>query len=130
MMNAELQIPCRRQHERFETNFPVKIYVNEQEYYASVINISQNGAFVSGIIPLHIGDEIVIETPYMPFLLNCKVRWARGSSEAGFGIEFISKLPSAVFDWLTQVKNFSQEMGFKNLSNKSGKRHLLLLKRK
>jgi len=102
----------RRRHKRIPVKIPATIYFKnkpEEGMPAEILDLSLGGAFVHCTIPIKIGEEIMLEVRFNETqLLDAKVvittqkkekaagisekavvRWARGSSTSGFGVEFI-----------------------------------------
>ncbi len=108
----------RRRAKRIEVKIPVRISLKsspEKIFACFILDISEGGAFVHGTAPILIGEEVDVEilfegnqkfeavaTDYQSLLEKLKladstpaalpsvVRWARGTSNAGFGIEFLN----------------------------------------
>lgn len=99
-------MPEERSKKRIPIRIPAKIYLAhepEKVYDANILDISEGGAFVHCTAPIRMDDEIRIEIEFQKGdifketvelspakAVSSKVRWARGSSSAGFGIEFIN----------------------------------------
>ena len=103
----------RRQHRRFPVRIPADIYLKSkpgQCIEAYILDLSIGGAFISAMAPISLGEELMLEIRFAETQLfegrvivagdktvppeNPKltekviVRWARGSSSSGFGVEF------------------------------------------
>lgn len=111
--NGELEAEYvkRRRFPRVSVRIPVKIYTpgSSTPVTGEIQNISEGGAFIHCFAPVAIGQEIRVEIqfgsarpweyPYngRPIAVgpkqiseNAVVRWARGSSVGGLGVEFRS----------------------------------------
>lgn len=118
--------------ERKYTRLPVKIPAGvivkgakSQAVDAEITNISEGGAFVHCTAPIRIGEEVMLEirfaetrmvtgkvveleeelqdsVPENQTLQKSVVKWARGSSKSGFGVEFVGLEP--------ENKNFVEKL--------------------
>ncbi len=128
----------RRRHKRIPVKIPATIYFKDKPNDpkpAEILDLSLGGAFVHCTIPIKIGEEIILEVRFNETqLIDAKVvittspkkqsaqiteaavvRWARGSSSSGFGVEFLH-LPSEQQAFLDKLLQY-----FENLK-KSGVR--------
>ncbi|MBI4404713.1 MAG: PilZ domain-containing protein [Deltaproteobacteria bacterium] len=107
----------RRKYQRVAVRIPAGVYLKSKPYDvidAEILDISTGGAFVHCTAPINIGEEVIVEIRFgetrlldgrvVPHdKLNAQipttapeqsiVRWARGSSYSGFGIEFTNLRP-------------------------------------
>ncbi len=116
----DLSFENKRKSVRVEVKIPVRVSLKsspEKVFDCHILDISLGGAFVHGTAPIMIGEEVNVEilfgksemfsaitTDYEELLKKLQmeqkpvtsvVRWARGTSNSGFGIEFVE---------LTEVK--------------------------
>lgn len=110
----------RRRHKRIPVKIPATIYFKgnpAEGKPAEILDLSLDGAFVHCTIPIKIGEEILLEVRFNEIQLlaakvviatapkqndgkkkdagiaeNVVVKWARGSSNSGFGVEFTNLL--------------------------------------
>ena len=102
----------RRRFPRVNVRIPVKIYTQGNSgspTYGEIQNISAGGAFIHCFVPVAIGQEIKVEICFeaaqpgeypfngralklapKPVSEKVVVRWARGSSIGGLGVEFLA----------------------------------------
>lgn len=102
----------RRQHPRAPVSIPGAIYLKSDpgnKFDAEILDLSIGGAFVHCTAPILIGQEILLEILFEKANLNVSakviqnyqptaslnkqpsvVRWVRGSSKSGFGVQFVS----------------------------------------
>ncbi len=105
----------RRVHKRVPVKVPAVITLKNNPgtpIPAEVLDISEGGAFVHGSVPIELGEEVTVEisftdkqlvdgkvvrysdlvgTKNVPKVYEASVvKWARGSSRTGFGIEFLN----------------------------------------
>ena len=104
----------RRKFRRVAVDIPavVRVANTGKKYDAIIRDISEGGAFVHCVAPIMIGDEVLVDVKFKETkALEAKVidwdewlkthvpknipeksivKWARGSSTSGFGIEFVS----------------------------------------
>lgn len=108
----------RRKHKRIAVKIPAGIYFKNRPTEcldAEILDLSLGGAFVHCTAPIRIGDEILVEIRFAETqLIEAKVviandqaadkiksniservvvKWARGSSHSGFGVEFVDLEP-------------------------------------
>ena len=130
----EIRFENKRRTIRVEVKIPVRVTLKnnpEKSFDCYILDISLGGAFVHGSAPIMIGEEVSVEilfnksevfsgitTDYEELLkklnlddqpVDSVVRWARGTSTAGFGIEFIE---------LTAVKKTFLQKLITHFSNK------------
>jgi len=111
----ELSFENKRKCERVEVKIPARVSLKnspEKVFDCHILDISLGGAFVHGTAPIMIGEEVTVEilfgksemfngvtTDYIELLkklhlevkpVTSVVRWARGTSNSGFGIEFVN----------------------------------------
>lgn len=101
----------RRKHPRIEVGVTGSLYMAApptNPVPCQILDISLGGAFIHCTAPIQIGQEIFVEIHFeTSTLLSAKVvrdpadasnlagpaksivRWVRGSSKAGFGVEFV-----------------------------------------
>jgi len=110
-MSIELRV-----YDRLPVRIPVSIYIDgntKKKFEGEIINISMGGAFVHCVAPIQIGQKVHLEmffdkaqivrekkTHTVPASDKVKtslpeltpeasvVRWVRGSSDTGFGVQF------------------------------------------
>lgn len=105
----------RRRFERFPVSIPGKVVLSEQgiSFDAEIIDISVGGAFVHCTAPIAIGQEVILQIQFdFPTEIKARViqgdkkaepvsipkersvvKWVRGSSTSGFGVEFLATTP-------------------------------------
>jgi hypothetical protein len=106
----------RRKYPRLNVNIPARVYPKSdpsKAIDASILDLSEGGAFVHCSAPIRLGEEIIIEISFSEtrsidgkviqvnsFLKDLPsseiheksvVKWARGSSNTGFGVEFVNR---------------------------------------
>lgn len=105
----------RRRHVRVEVRIPAGIYFKNKPGVVidgEILDLSEGGAFVHCTTPIKLGEDVLVEirfgetsfvegkTVYMGeelktevaktvFKESSEIKWARGSKQCGFGIEFI-----------------------------------------
>ena len=122
----------RRRHKRIPVKIPATIYFKgkpNDPKPAEILDLSLGGAFVHCSIPIKIGEEIILEVRFNETqLLEAKVviasnprkvestlseeavvRWARGSSNSGFGVEFLH-LPSEQQAFLDKLLQYVENL--------------------
>lgn len=107
--------PAHRKHQRIAVRIPVAIRVKSRpgvRFEAEILDMSLGGAFVHCTAPVAVGEQVTLEidmtTPQSsqqvhgqvitleqtttppPVEEAVVVKWARGSSNSGFGVEFSS----------------------------------------
>lgn len=117
----------QRKFPRLNVNIPAKVYPKSDPSNiidAEILDISEGGAFVHCSAPIRLGQEIILEivfsetrtidgkviqiSNFLKELPNAKmnensvVKWARGSSNTGFGVEFVN-MPSERHEFLERV---------------------------
>jgi hypothetical protein len=106
----------RRKNPRLRLKIQAQVSIDENFAYAidgEILDISRGGAFVHCLLPIQIGAQIFVRVyfdeiqvlrgtviPYdrlkgmVPDVSSSEsssvVRWARGSAESGFGLEFVA----------------------------------------
>jgi Tfp pilus assembly protein PilZ len=100
----------RRLHPRANVSIPGTVYLKSdpsKNYAAEILDLSIGGAFVHCTAPILIGQEILLEILFEQSKMNLNarvvqspannvnkqpsvVRWVRGSSKSGFGVQFVS----------------------------------------
>lgn len=102
----------RRQHPRALVSIPGAIYLKSDpgnKFDAEILDLSIGGAFVHCTAPILIGQEILLEILFEKANVNVNakviqsytpsaelnkqpsvVRWVRGSSKSGFGVQFVA----------------------------------------
>lgn len=120
----------RRRHKRIPVKIPATIFFKnkpEAGMPAEILDLSLGGAFVHCTIPIKIGEEILLEVRFNETqLLDAKVvittqkkkdgisekavvRWARGSSTSGFGVEFL-QLEDEKEEFLTKLLQYFENL--------------------
>ena len=126
----------RRRHKRIPVKIPATIYFKDKPTEgkpAEILDLSLGGAFVHCTIPIKIGEEILLEVRFNETqLLDAKVvitvrkektetkknseiteqavvRWARGSSNSGFGVEF-TNLPGDKQAFLDKLLQYFENL--------------------
>ncbi len=120
----------RRRHKRIPVKIPATIFFKtkpEEGMPAEILDLSLGGAFVHCTIPIKIGEEIVLEVRFNETqLLDAKVvittqkkkdgisekavvRWARGSSTSGFGVEF-TQLEDEKEEFLSKLLQYFENL--------------------
>jgi Tfp pilus assembly protein PilZ len=100
----------RRIHPRARVSIPGAVYLKDEpskKYDAEILDLSIGGAFVHCTAPILLGQEILLEIFFdKARMLNVSarviqatvrqldkqasvVRWVRGSSKSGFGVQFV-----------------------------------------
>lgn len=76
-----------RRSPRIDVSVPVSIRIRqgetEQVFTGELINLSEGGAFIHGVFPIGLGQEVTVEN------LKSEVRWVRGSAQSGLGVRFL-----------------------------------------
>lgn len=122
----------RRRHKRIPVKIPATIFFKDKPkegMAAEILDLSLGGAFVHCTIPIKIGEEILLEVRFNETqLLDAKVvittqkkkdgagisekavvRWARGSSTSGFGVEF-QQLEEEKEEFLTKLLQYFENL--------------------
>lgn len=122
----------RRRHRRIPVKIPATIFFKDKPKEgkpAEILDLSLGGAFVHCTIPIKIGEEVVLEVRFNETqLLDAKVvittavkkndsgiaekavvRWARGSSNSGFGVEF-TNLPQDKEAFLDKLLQYFENL--------------------
>lgn len=127
----------RRRHKRIPVKIPATIYFKDKPTEgkpAEILDLSLGGAFVHCTIPIKIGEQILLEVRFNETqLLDAKVvittkkadekveakkpeiaeqavvRWARGSSNSGFGVEF-TNLPGDKQAFLDKLLQYFENL--------------------
>jgi Tfp pilus assembly protein PilZ len=119
----------RRIHPRAAVSIPGAVYLKDEpskKYDAEILDLSIGGAFVHCTAPILLGQEILLEILFdKANMLNVSarviqatsrqidkqtsvVKWVRGSSKSGFGVQFVqlnaenSKALQAIVEELTR----------------------------
>jgi c-di-GMP-binding flagellar brake protein YcgR len=130
----------QRKNPRLAVIIPARVYPKgdpSKAVQVELLNMSTGGAFVKGLVQIKLGEEIVLKIDLFETcsiegevvdmakapgdLSNTKieeksiVRWARGSSRNGFGVEFVDLSPekqeylSKVLDHLKSIAKTSSK---------------------
>lgn len=99
-----------RRSPRIAVSVPVSIRIRqgetEQVYTGELINLSEGGAFIHGVFPIGLGQEVTVEMRVSPSQpekkLKSEVRWVRGSAQSGLGVQFLGMA--------IEKKNFVSEL--------------------
>lgn len=77
--------PRRREYPRFDVQCRARIRIGARQYAGYLHNISQGGAKLRTITPIHKIGDVILKLPDMP-PLRCKLRWT-DSYNAGVSFE-------------------------------------------
>ncbi len=99
-----------RRSPRIPVNVPVTVRIRqgegEQVFTGELINLSEGGAFIHGVFPIGLGQEVTVEVRIAPSQgkqeLKSEVRWVRGTAQSGLGVQFMGMAP--------EKKNFISEL--------------------
>jgi hypothetical protein len=133
----------RRRFRRLSVRIPGNVQLRSrpgQDFDAEILDISEGGAFVHCMAPILIGDEVLIEISFRETkILEAKVidwdewvlknlpadnpersvvRWARGSSQSGFGVEFLD-LKADKKQFLVRLMDYFEQLTKAGVSFKS-----------
>lgn len=108
----------RRRFRRISVNIPTTIFLKKNEnrsFEGETQDISEGGAFVHCTVPIMVGDEVLIKLHFEETKIfetrvvdwdewvrkhipeedpeRSVIKWVRGSSVSGFGVEFVDLHP-------------------------------------
>jgi hypothetical protein len=77
---------------RLPSDVAVRVFIGDEQYRAFSLNVSANGACLTGTGRLQVGEQVIIR--YLHLSIRARVAW---SSDLATGVQFLEPLEPAGF---------------------------------